>query len=125
VSLAIPPVVAALVADPKVSRQDARVFLALCDALDVVEFRVVKVFALAAEVELDDSVVARALRRLVAGGYLIRGEREGSRGAWAYRIPHTRASIACVTVVAEHPDQPKSAFKEPRSRRRMINFGLS
>lgn len=68
------------------------VYIWLHQQLDVVEFRIVKHAAIVDALGLEDVSVKRAIDRLLACGYIARGEREGR--LWTYRLIYSRPDRA-------------------------------
>lgn len=65
------------------------VYLHLLDALDPLEFREVKLVALATKLEVSENAVRRALRKLVRNGYLKRGRVKPGEPQ-TYRLVYSR-----------------------------------
>jgi hypothetical protein len=72
-------------ADPRLRGAPLPVFLLLNHELDDVEFRPVKVVAIAAELRVKARVAAKALRRLTEAGYLEAGPNVGRVGTYRLR----------------------------------------
>jgi len=68
---------------------DFRVLAFAAPMLDEHDARPLKLEAIAVPFAVDRSSVARALRRLVAAGFLIRVDREDHTGVWRYRLPRS------------------------------------
>jgi len=72
--------------DPRLDADAVRLFLALLERLNLDTFAAEKLDSLAADSGLGVSSVHRALRRLVAAGYLERGPRAWKGGPATYRL---------------------------------------
>lgn len=73
-------------ADPAISGQPLKVYVHLHDRLDVVQYRRVKIFALAELLGMHEGNVARALKTLISRGYL---RAKGPRKERVYQLAYS------------------------------------
>lgn len=97
---AFPPILCTMALDRRLSPTDIRVFIVASQYLDFIEYRVLKVAAVAHALRAAPSHVAKAMRRLTMFGYLDRAPRAvggplgtGSEPA-RYRIPYSARAAA-------------------------------
>ena len=88
-----PPIFDQALDSPELTRADLRVWRAAVPHLDWVELRPLKLAVLEYETRMARSQPSKALGRLVALGFLVRGARQGA-GPVPYRVPCSRAGSA-------------------------------
>jgi hypothetical protein len=86
VILKLPPIVKNLSLDPDLAAVDVRVFLVASQLLPGTDFTRLPLVAVSLPLGLNNSTVARSLRRLCEQGYLERGPRAWNGGPIMYRV---------------------------------------
>lgn len=92
----IPHVLMEAANDRRLRRDDLRVLVIAHRYLDPYQFRPLKTALIGRHLHLQRSHAARALRRLVAFGFLVAGERDGRLATYRLSVPQSPMN-SCTT----------------------------